>query len=183
MFAYMVTVMKKQNFRDEHVLKGAFVSNTLLKLVDLIALQGDDLLHDAGIIVPSRAVACALFVGDKGRVSLADVAKALDEPHQLTAHRVEGLIGLGLLERISDSDDRRRKILMLTRKGKVQHQRLITRLAEIEQAFLGLYAEIEHDLPTILEQALAALHRTPMLERIQANATKTGEPGPKEKAR
>lgn len=175
--------MTVQNFRDQHVLKGAFLSNTLLRVVDLIALQGDDLLHDAGIIIPSRTVSYVLFIGDQGHASAADIAKRLDEPHQLTAQRIEVLIGLGLLERTSDPDDRRRKILALTRRGKNQYRRLTTRLAEIEQAFLGLYAEIECDLPAVLELALEALHRAPMLERIQANTKNTGTPKPKQKAR
>ena len=165
-------VMAKLNFRDTHTLKGAFLSNTLLRLVDLIALQGDDLLHDAGIVIPSRAVACTLFIGDKGRVSLADAAKALDEPHQLTTQRIEALMKLGLLKSMSDPEDGRRKLIKLTRKGKDQYQRLKIRLAEIEQAFLGLYAEIGCDLPIILEQAIEALHHTPMLERIRMNETK-----------
>ena len=174
--------MVARNFRDEHALNGAFVSNKLLRLVDLIALQGDTLLRDAGITIPSRAVACALFIGDKGQASLADIAKALDEPHQLTAHRVDDLIQLGLLERRDDPNDRRRKALSLTKKGKSQYQLLLVRLAEIEQAFTGLYAEIGHDLPAILETAMEALHRTPLLERIQKNAAQSDETNPNRKA-
>lgn len=161
--------MAQRNFRDRHTLKGAFLSNLLLRLVDLIALQGDDLLRDAGIIFPSRAVSSVLFIGDRGQVSAADIAKALDEPHQLTAQRIEVLIELNLLKRINDPHDRRRKVLMLSRKGKDQHQRLVCRLAEIEQAFLGLYTEIDCDLPTVLERADQALQRVPILERIQKN--------------
>ena len=88
--------MVAKNFRDEHALKGAFVSNQLVRLVDLIALQGDDLLREAEITIPSRAVGCTLYIGDNEEVSLADIAKAMDDSHQLTAQRVEGLIKLGL---------------------------------------------------------------------------------------
>lgn len=177
-----VTGMVARNFRDEHALKGAFVSNKLLRLVELIALQGEDLLRDAEITIPSRAVACTLFVGDKGQVSLADIAKALNEPHQLTAQRVEGLIQLGLLERKDDPDDRRRKALSLTRKGKAQHQRLLVRLTEIEQALSDLYAEIKCDLPAVLESAMDALHRTPLLDRIRKRAGNTDDPNRNRKA-
>lgn len=162
----MVANMVTKNFRDEHALNGAFLSNKLLRLVDLIALQGDDLLREAEITIPSRAVACTLFIGDKGQASLADIAKALDEPHQLTAQRVEGLIQLDLLERRDDPDDRRRKALTLTRKGKAQYQLLLVRLAEIERALSDLYAEIGFDLSEILETAIGALRRTPLLDRI-----------------
>ncbi|MEZ5953128.1 MAG: winged helix DNA-binding protein [Hyphomonas sp.] len=175
--------MAAMNFRDEHALKGAFVSNKLLRLVDLIADQGDDLLREADITVPARAVACTLFIGDKGQVSLADIAKALDEPHQLSAQRVEGLIELGLLERRDDPKDRRRKVLRLTKSGKAQYQRLLVRLAEIEQALTELYAEIDHDLPAILDRAIDALRRTPLLERIRKHAATAGASSKKQKAK
>jgi DNA-binding MarR family transcriptional regulator len=164
--------MTAKNFRDEHALKGAFLSNLLLRLVDLIANQGDDLLRKAEITIPARAVACVLFIGDKGETSLADIAKGLDESHQLAAHRVEGLIELDLIERSDDPRDRRRKILSLTPKGRTQYKRLCARLAEIEAALSGLYEEIGIHIPTIIEQAVESLHRTPLLDRIHANPTR-----------
>ncbi|MFC2950659.1 MarR family winged helix-turn-helix transcriptional regulator [Marinicaulis aureus] len=158
------------------------MSNKLLRLVDLIALQGDELLRDAQITIPSRAVACTLFIGDKGQVSLADIAEALDEPHQLSAQRVESLIQLGLLERRNDPNDGRRKVLSLTKKGKIQYRLLLVRLEEIERAFTDLYAEINHDLPAILESAIDALHRNPLLERIRKGALSVRQPSRKKKA-
>lgn len=162
--------MQIRHFTDTHALKGAFVANRLSALVDLIALQGDSLLQDAGVSIPARAVSCVLLVGDQGQVSAADIAKALQQPHQLATQRVEALIKLGLLKRIEDRNDGRRKILALTAKGNDQYTRLNVRLAEVEQAFLGLFAEIDCDLPAVLERTLQALRSTPLLERIQGNA-------------
>lgn len=163
--------MQIRHFTDTHALKGAFVANRLSALVDLIALQGDSLLQDAGVSIPARAVSCVLLVGDQGQVSAADIAKALQQPHQLATQRVEALIKLGLLKRIEDRNDGRRKILALTAKGNDQYTRLNVRLAEVEQAFLGLFAEIDCDLPAVLERTLQALRSTPLLERIHGNAT------------
>lgn len=167
--------MRTPHFTETHALKGAFVANRLSALVDLIALQGDLLLQDAGISVPSRAVSCVLLVGDEGQVSAADIAKALQQPHQLATQRVEALIKLGLLKRIDDPEDGRRKILTLTSKGRDQYARLKLRLAEAERAFLGLFAEIDCDLPAVVERALQALHSTPLLQRIQASAPAAGK--------
>jgi DNA-binding MarR family transcriptional regulator len=163
--------MQMRHFTETHALKGAFVANRLSALVELIALQGDSLLQDAGISMPSRAVSCVLLVGDQGQVSAADIAKALQQPHQLATQRVEALIKLGLLKRIDDRKDARRKILTLTAKGKDEYARLNVRLAEAEKAFLGLFAEIDCDLPAVIERALEALRSTPLLERIHGNAT------------
>jgi DNA-binding MarR family transcriptional regulator len=169
----LIGAVQMPHFTETHALKGAFVANQLSALVDLIALQGDSLLDDAGITIPSRAVSCVLLVGDQGQVSAADIAKALQQPHQLATQRVEALIKLGLLKRIDDPEDGRRKILALTARGKDQYARLNVRLAEVEQAFLGLFAEIDCDLPVALERALEALRSTPLLQRIQGNAAST----------
>lgn len=166
-----MTASKIPHFTEVHALKGAFVANRLSGLVDLIALQGDHLLQDAGISVPSRAVSCVLLVGDQGQVSAADIAKALQQPHQLATQRVEALIKLGLLKRIGDRKDARRKILELTAKGKDQYARLNVRLAEAERAFRGLFAEIDCDLPAVLERAFQALGKKTLLQRIQGDAT------------
>lgn len=161
--------MVARNFRDQHALSGAFLSNKLLRLVDLIGQQGNELLGEAEIAIPSNAVACALFIGDKGQASLAEIAKALDEAHQLTSQRVEALIELGLLERTDDPKDRRRKALSLTPAGAAQYQRLLERLADIEQAFAGLYAEIGLAVPAILETAIEALRAKPLADRIRSS--------------
>jgi len=158
--------MSDHNFLDAHNLNGAFLSTKLLGLVDVIAEQGNELLQQTGIIIPSRTVSCVLLVGDKGGVSAADIAKALHQPHQLATQRIEALIHLGLLERSSDPNDGRRKILVLTKNGKNQYKRLNLRLKEVEHAFLGLFKEIDCDLADAAEKALCALTTKSMLDRI-----------------
>jgi len=154
------------NFIDTHARSGAFVAIVLRRLIDVIAAQGDDLLDDAGIIIPSRAVSCILLVGDRQEVSAADIAKALQQPHQLATQRIELLIDLGLLERRVDPKDRRRKTLRLTSLGTDQFQRLLRRLAEVEQAFASLFEDINHDLPKIIDRAIGALGERSLLDRI-----------------
>ena len=162
--------MRAPHFTETHALKGAFVANRLSALVDLIAQQGDLLLQDAELSIPSRAVSCVLLVGDQGQLSAADIAKALQQPHQLATQRVEALLELGLLKRIDDPQDGRRKILTLSARGRDQYARLKVRLAEAEQAFLDLFAEIDCELPAVVERAISALLSRPLLQRIQAGA-------------
>lgn len=162
--------MYAPTFTDTHALSGAFLAKQLTRLADVISVQGDELLREAGIIIPARAVSCILLVGDEEHVSVADIAKALDRPHQLATQHIEASIDLGLLKRLNDPNDGRRKIVVLTAKGKVQYRRLRLRLREIEQAFLGLFAEIDCDLSAIAEKARLALGEKSLLKRIEANA-------------
>jgi len=165
--------MPVTSFVDTHPLRGAFVANQLERLVDIIMLQGHALLEDAGLVIPSRAVSAVLLIGEHGTLSAADIASALAQPHQLVTQRIELLIDLGVVERITDPTDGRRKLIELTRVGHDQLKRLQARLVESEQAFSALFAEIECDLSSIAERAIHALERDPLLNRIQALNPKT----------
>lgn len=154
---------------DSHPRPAAFLANQLHRLVDMIAEQGDDLLVSAGLSLPSRAVSSVLLIGERGRISAADIAKELKQPHQLVTQRIEILIELGLVRRIDDPSDGRRKILTLTRKGKNELQRLGTCLRDAERVFLDLYQEIECDLSAVTLRAMEVLSSRSIVDRIAAS--------------
>lgn len=153
---------------DSHPLSDAFVSNKLIHLADLIAEQGEDLLRDANIDVPSRAVSIMLLIGEHGEISAADMANVLQQPHQLITQRADLLIGLALIERKSDPSDGRRKILALTAKGAEQFIGLTARMEQVATVFGALFKEIECDLAAMATLATEALNRSSILERINA---------------
>jgi DNA-binding MarR family transcriptional regulator len=157
-----------ETFTDAHVLRDAFVANLLGRLVDLIVDQGEDLLKDAGLTFPSRAVSCVLLIGERGKISASDIAQELKQPHQLVTQRIELLIELSIVKRVDDPRDGRRKILTLTDKGRQQFKRLQTLLAESDRAFKDLFAEIECDLHAAAKRAMAALVTRPVLDRVRA---------------
>ena len=153
---------------DTHPLRSAFVANPLRRLVELISNQGETLLQDAGLEFPSRTISCVLLIGERGEISAADIAKTLSQPHQLVTQRIDLLIKLGVVERLADPADKRRKILALTPKGVIQFECLKPLLAEADIAFTALFAEINCDLPTIALRMLDALTATPILDRVKA---------------
>lgn len=155
-------------YLDTHRLHGAFVSNKFTRLTDLIATQGEDMLRDANIDVPSRAVSTVLLVGEHGEISAADIANLLQQPHQLVTQRADLLIDLALIKRRSDPRDGRRKILVLTAKGADQFNQLTELMAQVADVFATLFQEIECDLAAMTMRAIAALERTPILERINS---------------
>jgi DNA-binding MarR family transcriptional regulator len=156
------------HFIDCHPLRGAFVANTLERLAGLIMAQGDALLRDAGLDFPSRAASTLLLLSERARVSAADLAKALEQPHQLVTQRVDLLIELGIVSRAGDPGDARRRILVLTAKGKRQFKALQAQLALADAAFAELSSEIGCDLADASRRAIAALGRSSVLERVRA---------------
>jgi len=151
---------------DSHSRCDAFLANQLHRLVDLINKQGDDLLLGAGLSLPSRTVSSVLLIGERGQISAADIAKELKQPHQLVTQRIEILIHLGLVDRIDDPSDGRRKILELTRKGKKELRLLETCLLEAERVFSDFYQEIECDLSAVALRAIKVLSSKPISDRI-----------------
>jgi DNA-binding MarR family transcriptional regulator len=99
---------------------------------------------------------------------VADIAKTLEQPHQLVTQRIELLIELGIVRRADDPDDRRRKIVVLTVKGSEQHRRLNACLVRAKAAFAALFREIECDLPAVVLRAMEALERSPLSARATA---------------
>jgi DNA-binding MarR family transcriptional regulator len=150
------------------VRRDAFVANVMDRLVNLIVEQGEVFLRQGGVEFPSRAASTVLLLGERGQASAADIAKALGQPHQLVTQRIDLLLDLGVIARIDDRADARRKLLSLTAKGKKQLQRLKKCLAVADAVFAGLFAEIGCDLTRVSSLALDALTRSPIVTRGRA---------------
>jgi DNA-binding MarR family transcriptional regulator len=154
-----------RSFIDTHPLAGAFVANQLERLAALIVAQGDTLLEEAGVSVPARAVSAVVLIGERGGMAVADIAKTLERPHQLVTQRIDLLIELGIVRRVDDPGDGRRKIVVLTAKGSEQYRRLGASLVRAKAAFAGLFKEIECDLPAAVLRTMEALERLPLANR------------------
>jgi DNA-binding MarR family transcriptional regulator len=156
---------------DSHPLHGAFVAHKLDRLSDLIVEQGNALLRDAGVKIPSRTVSLLLLIGDRGQLSAADIASTLGQPHQLVTQRIDVLMGLALVERKADAEDARRKILSLTTEGEQHYAALTTLLAKAAMAFAELSDEIGCDLAIMAMKAIDALGRASLVDRIRSRSS------------
>ncbi|HRX74690.1 MAG TPA: MarR family transcriptional regulator [Hyphomonas sp.] len=159
--------MSNSSFTDTHRLGTAFIAKQLEQLAEQIVGQGADMLEAAGITFPSRAVSAVLFLGENEPASTADIARALGQPHQVATQRVDLLIQLGIIERVDDPEDGRRKLLRLTPKGRDQFTILAGRLEKAGQAFDALFAEIGCDLPEVTRQVAEALQNKSLLNRMK----------------
>lgn len=77
------------------------------------------------------------------------------------------LIQLGIIERVDDPEDGRRKLLRLTPKGRDQFAILSGRLEKAGRAFEALFAEIGCDLPEVTRQVAEALQNKSLLNRMK----------------
>ena len=158
--------MRDSNIMDTHPLSGAFLSNKLLRLVETIADQGEGVLARAEIAIPPRAISTVLMIGEVENVTAADIAGALDQPHQLATQRIALLIQMGLITKRPHASDSRRKVLELTEQGRAQYARMIDMLGKIRAAMDELYAELGVDMASGAVKADTALRERPLVERI-----------------
>ena len=158
--------MQNSNIMDTHPLSGAFLSNKLLRLVETIADQGEELLKSDGIQIPPRAISTVLMIGETKGVTAADIAGALDQPHQLATQRVALLIELGLVTKRPHATDSRRKVLELTAEGQAQYARMMDMLGHIRSAMDALYEELGCNLDDMAVKAVDALNDHPLIERV-----------------
>ena len=153
------------HYIDSHPFQGAFLASKLDRLADLIAEQGEALLRRSGVEFPARAISAALLIGERGPISAAEIATVLEQPHQLVAQRVELLRKAGVVDRITDPKDARRKLLQFTDKGQDQFEKLKTCLVQSENALVSMFSEINCDLPTAITSAAEALRKQSLLAR------------------
>jgi DNA-binding MarR family transcriptional regulator len=162
------TAVFKDSYINTHALRGAFIAHQLQNLADLISEQGKMVLENADLPFPPRAVSTVLLIGERGEVSIAEIANALRQPHQLVTQRVEVLIALGTVERLDDPRDGRRKILRLTPQGAAQFVRMQDSLEKVSRAFGDLFEEIGCDLPGSAQRVAQALEERSVHERVRS---------------
>jgi DNA-binding MarR family transcriptional regulator len=158
-------------------LRRVFLGASLEQLVGLITEQGEEILRDAGVRFPSRAAPLMLLLLKNGPMSAADLAKSLQQPHQLVTQRVEALIDCKVISRSSDTLDARRKLLTITAHGKLQLGRLKTCLDKVEVIYAALFREIGCDLSQVVPKTLEALQQRTLRDRLRsAEGTATAKP-------
>lgn len=158
--------MNQKSFVDKHDLHDAFLGNLLIRLLDAIEVQGDELYDRAGLSFPPRASSTILLISESDGVTTADIARELHQPHQLATQRVETLIASGLLRRKADPEDARRKKLTLTHKGRREAALLQETLSDAQEMFQDVYDEIGANLAEYAFLAMDALTRSSMCDRI-----------------
>ncbi|MEO9634217.1 MAG: hypothetical protein ABJF89_05310 [Parasphingorhabdus sp.] len=100
---------------------------------------------------------------------MVEIARALDEQHQLTAHRAKQLESLSLVRRKQDANDKRRRTFHLTQKGRVEAEKVEAVCRQGVEIFEDLSEELGCDLNRVLNSAHALLQQRPVVSRAIEN--------------
>lgn len=127
--------------------------------------QTRPLFDAAGITVPVRSCSLLTALDAAGEASVAELARALGQSHQLIVQKCPALLRLGLITQHPDPGDARRKILRLTDAGHDQLARIAAYSARIGSVYRALFEEIG-DVHGAILKALNALADKPLSERV-----------------
>jgi DNA-binding MarR family transcriptional regulator len=142
----------------------SFIGKQADDLGQLIKAQIQPILEMQGITVPVKSCSIIHYLYTSENNSLADLAKKLNQSHQLVKQKLPRLIDLGLVQVKQDDNDKRRSIYQLTTQGIAQAQLLE------QNSMLAIYdnlsQEIGANLYQVLNDAIDGLKRKDLLTRF-----------------
>lgn len=144
----------------------AFLDKYLHGLRVLITDQSDRLFEFHDIRAPSPCISVVLFLDERRRANITQIASALGYSHQLINQRLSQLERLKLVRRYRDVKDRRKSLLTLTPAGKAEAEKMRSLLPRIAEAFDALFVEENANLPTAISSVSSALEEKSLAERI-----------------
>lgn len=162
-------ILPNSPFFEQLSVAQAFAGARAFRLANLIGEQGEALLEKADLVIPARCISLVLFLDQNGPASLVEIARALDEQHQLTAHRAKQLESLSIVTRKQDVNDKRRRTFHLTQKGKGEAKQVEAVCRQGVDIFEGLSEEMGFDLNMVLNRAYALLQQRPLINRVVEN--------------
>ena len=149
-------------------LRPAFVALLANRLADLITEDSARTLRARKFRTPAICVSTVMYLHANGPASMADLARAYGEQHQLVTLRVTALEAARLVRRSADPLDGRRRLIHLTVAGQREATRLEAHLALLSTAVADLSAELQLDLVDALQRAVTHLHTRSLSDRVDA---------------
>lgn len=146
-------------------LRPAFVAHLAERLTDTICASTQALADDAGLSAPSRTHSVLLRL-ESGPASLVEMARADGQSHQLLSSRLKPLEEKGLIERIADPKDARRRPYSLTPSGRAEAVAIRAAIVAHARALEDLFAETGVDLVDALDRTIEALRYKSLQDRI-----------------
>ncbi|WP_332817747.1 MarR family winged helix-turn-helix transcriptional regulator [Sphingopyxis sp.] len=142
----------------------SFLGRLSEALSQTIEDQTRDLFDAAGIVIPVKSCSLLTALGQAGEASAAELARTLEQSHQLVIQKCPALVRLGLVTQHPDPADARRKLFRLTDKGRAQLAMLGTYSEEITGVYKRLFEETG-DVHAMILKTLKALKERPLRQR------------------
>ena len=144
--------------------KSAFLANMADRLSEVICQQTQILNHQSGSITPVKSVSTMLYLLENGPTTLMKLASALGFSHQLTSQRMAPLEKLGLLKRTLNPNDKRQKLIELTKLGqqdaKILQNNSYTVADAIEKKFISNDLNLMH----AIEEMISSIDQNPLFK-------------------
>lgn len=139
----------------------ATVGELLLELVDRVSHRGGDtlaLMNEAGMTLPQLLFLVRLR--QAGRTTASELGERLNMSPPAISQMVARLFRLGLLTRLEDAQDRRRKLLATTSRAHALIDRISrARAAEYGRGTEKLSPQVRKELAAALQKAVRELSR------------------------
>ena len=159
-------------------LRPAFVAHLADRLNEAICRETQAHADTMGIRAPAKTHSALLYLHLHGAATLTQIAKIDGQSHQLLAARLAPLEQLGLIERVVDPADGRRRPYRLTRSGREEAKKVLAAASLAAAAMRQLFGELGFDLLEALERAIERLRVEPFRARMQ----RASAPGPARRA-
>ncbi|MCW8876578.1 MAG: MarR family transcriptional regulator [Kangiellaceae bacterium] len=148
-------------------LSSAFMAHFCRRLSDLIIEQGSELIAELNLVTPTTAVSSVFYLDKNPQATVAELANALGVSHQMATQRINQLTRLKLVERVSSTEDKRAKVINLTKLGKAEVKKLLPLTEQMTQAFDQLEEELGSELTKLIRRTELALIEKPLRERLK----------------
>lgn len=157
-------------------LRPAFTAHLAERLSDLICAGTQALADETGLRAPVRCHSALLFLLEHGPVTVADISRSDGQSHQLVSSRLLPLEKVGLVRRVTDPGDSRRRPFELTQAGVREARQIKAAVAAHARALNDVFKETGDDLVAALDRTIAALHAQPLEYRVRALASEDARP-------
>jgi len=142
----------------------SFIGKQADDLGQLISEQIKPVYQALGIMVPVKSCSVIHQLDKTGQATVTELARSLNQSHQLLKQKLPRLLKLKLIECSDDPDDKRRILYRLTQTGSSQAELL--RKHSMTQVYASLSDEINADLYQVLTAAIEGLKRKDLLSRF-----------------
>ncbi|GAA4356152.1 winged helix DNA-binding protein [Kangiella marina] len=137
-------------------------------LSNLIEEQSQPIFDSLGIIVPIKSCSTLLSLFELQQASVTDLARQLDQSHQLVKQKLPKLLKLEVIQQSPDKEDKRRTLYSLTPEGLVQSKKIKEYLKQSEKLVNSISQDIGVDIFDAIDNAIKAIKERSLLERFQA---------------